>query len=416
MSEYSTIDSPAHAGSVCRRSFLRASVAGGLTAPLIYAESLTAVGGAAEGCQYKLSAVEALTMFTDLLFRIQSDSFGKLNDKIELVAADCEQRYKSLCQLVEQLETELRKTNRAGQVQQMKVLTEIGCASAGQLVTSTSSQGEQAGLKALDTINREIVRAVEELLPEGETVLGTEATRVLRAILTEVHKSTASQQRMDDNQLARRESKDLITKGIQKVQGLIFSASSQILHADDGSSGSQNARARAVELLGQTRDQLEQLINDLKARQLYSEGSPGELLLALLDGTKQWVSNPASVGASPTSAYMRDEPRFITVKEFSPSAATVPFIGFSVNRVSDLLRECCPPDGLVHLSQIITAMTAVVGWKVVRTGVGLPPSYAAVRAKVWSALNILRLSCRPYGNHVPNPNKLADELTTMIML
>lgn len=83
MSHASTRSSFPADRNVARRSFLKGSVVSGLGASLIYTGTQTAMGAVKSGCGYRLSAVEALSMFSDLLFRIQSESFTLLNGTIE---------------------------------------------------------------------------------------------------------------------------------------------------------------------------------------------------------------------------------------------------------------------------------------------------------------------------------------------
>lgn len=425
MSHVSTRSSFPADRNVGRRSFLKGSVISGLGSSIIYTGSQTVMGADDPQCVYRLSAVEALSMFTDLLFRIQSDSFTLLGRRIEAVAVDCQEQFKKLCESVNQLAAELRKsgsTNSDIQVQQMKALAEIGCSSATQLVNSPSPQGSLAAvLRSLETINKEIGLAAQQLLPEGETVLSPEATRVLRVIVTQVHQSAAIQRSIDDARKATRESRDLIVQSIQSIQRLLFDAGSEILVADEGNSvDGQNARSRAARLLGEARQKLKGFIDNLKARQLYSDKSPGDSLLLVLDGTKQWVSDPASVGASPAISYKNDEMRFLTIRDVTQPHSGAPFISFNPAEVAELLRNFCPPDGAVHVSQVITAMTSVVGWTVamrvlIALGVRGPLTAEEVLNAVRLGLNALRLSCRPHKNCVPNPEKLAQELARIIM-
>lgn len=399
---------------VGRRSFLKSSVVGGLSSQVVLGAHLTALGAPESTCRFRVSAVEALGLFTDLLFRIQAGSLSMVTKKIERVAVDCQDQFKKICASVEQLESQLQN-NKNPQVERMKVLAEIGCAGA-DLATTTPPEGTKALLRSLDTVNREIALAAQELLPERETVLTPAATLTLRAIVVQVNESAAIRSRIGDARDSTRESTDLIVKGVQSIQRLIFEASSQILVADEGkSTESQAARRRATELLSQTRDSLKQLIDALKTKQLYAEESPGDFLLLVLDGTKQWVQDPASVGASPTISNLRGEVTFVHIVLSAPPPPAMPFSGFDGDEVNRLLRKYCPPDGAIHQAQVITAMTAVVGWKVAKAFFGSPPSYSDLLDAVRSALNVLHLSCRAYEDRVPNPEMLAQKLTRMIM-
>jgi hypothetical protein len=147
MSNPNTSNTTGKDAFVGRRSFLKSSVAIGLGAPFLSMGDRTIASGVAAGCGYKLSAVEALQMFSDLALRIQSDSFNILNQKILIVAIDCQNQFETLCESVKQLEVELqrkRSTDSAAQVQQMRALAEIGCAAASQLVNTTPPQNSAA--------------------------------------------------------------------------------------------------------------------------------------------------------------------------------------------------------------------------------------------------------------------------------
>lgn len=378
--------------------------------------------GVAAGCGYKLSAVEALQMFSDLALRIQSDSFNILNRKILTVAIDCQNQFHSLCESVEQLEVELRRTrptSNDSQVQKMRALAEIGCATASQLVNTTLPQNSAALAQFLETINRQIALAAEQLLPNGETLLTAEATRLLRLILTQVHQSAAIQRNIDRARTSMQEERDLIVNGVQLVQRLILDASSKILIADDETSrGSQKARQDAVKLLGDAQIKLKEFIAKLKARELYAESLSVEVLLIVLEGTKQWVSEPASVGATNASYRDGDQVRFMTISDIEPRAE-LPILGLDPREVTRLLRYC-PPDGIIHLSQVLTAMTALIGYKNAQRPLIFlrqrgPVTFEEVLGWVKSVLNAMRLTCRSEGNTVPDRESLAQGLAKLIL-
>ncbi len=421
MSRPSTSNTSGKDAFVGRRSFLKSSVAVGLGAPFLSVGDRTIASGVAAGCGYKLSAVEALQMFSDLALRIQSDSFNILNRRILTVAIDCQNQFHSLCESVGQLEVELRRTRPTSsdsQVQQMRVLAEIGCATASQLVNTTLPQNPAALAQSLETINRQIALAAEQLLPNGETVLTAEATRLLRLILTQVHQSAAIQRNINTARTSMQEERDLIVNGVQLIQRLIFDASSKILIADDETSrGSQKARQDAVKLLGDAQTKVKEFIAKLEARDLYAESPAAEVLLIVLEGTKQWVSEPASVGATNASYRASDQVRFLTISDVEPRAA-LPVLGLDPREVTRLLRYC-PPDGVIHLGQVLTAMTALIGYKnaqrpLIFLGQRGPVTFEEVLGWVKSVLNAMRMSCRPEGNTVPDRDSLAQGLANLI--
>ncbi len=407
---------------VRRRSFLKNSVVGGLGASLVFTGNQSATAAVDPDCGFRLSAVEALTMFSELLFRIQSDSFNLLPGELERVAVDCRDQFKKLCESVAQLEVELRKVNgskRDPGVEQMKVLAELGCSSATNLVNSPS-QDPVASLKTLEGINKAISLATQHLLPEGETVLNAEATRLLRVILAQVHESAAIQRSIDTARKTTKEAREIITQGTLVVRRLMFEAGNEILIADDGNSTeSKKARQQAVKLLGQAHEKLTTLIGVLKARQLYSDASPGDLLLLVLEGTKQWVDDPASVNASASLDQDTNEVRFQKIGVVETNRTAAPVIGFDPRQVAGLLKSFCPPDGAMHLSQVLTSMNAVKGWKVAmlikhKLGWRGPVTSDEVLGAVKSTLYFLRLSCRPHRNVVPDPERLAQGLARML--
>jgi hypothetical protein len=299
----------------------------------------------------------------------------------------------------------------------MRALAEIGCATASQLVNTTLPQNPAALAQSLETINRQIELAAEQLLPNGETVLTAEATRLLRLILTQVHQSAAIQRNIDTARTSMQEKRDLIVNGVQLVQRLIFDASSKILIADDETSrGSQKARQDAVKLLGDAQTKLKEFIAKLKARDLYAESPSAEVLLIVLEGTKQWVSEPESVGASNASYRGSGEVRFMTLSDVEPRL--LPVLGLDPREVTRLLRYC-PPDGIIHLSQVLTAMTALIGYKNAQRPLIFlrqrgPVTLEEVLGWVKAVLNAMRLSCRPEGNTVPDRDSLAQGLANLI--
>jgi hypothetical protein len=405
-----------------RRTFLKGSVAVGLGAPFFNHGNRAVTEAVSSGCDYKLSAVEALSMFSDLLLRIQSESFNLLNKKILLVAVDCHNQFKKLCESVEQLEVELvkgGKTKSEVQTQQMRVLAEIGCSSAAQLANATSPQDSASLLRSLEAINKQIALAAEQLLPEGDIVLTIEATRHLRLIIAQTHQSAAIQRNIQGARMGTQESRDLIIQGTQEVQRLMFDAGGKILIADDGTSQeNQKAREDAIKLLGDAQDRLNRFVTDLKTRELYSEASPTELLLVVLEGTKQWVKDPASVGASSAASQTNDRVRFTLISDLE-ARATAPIFRLDPQAVTGLLRHC-PPDGLIHLGQVMTSMATLIGWKAaMRIPIALgrrgPVTHEEVLNWVRSVLTTLRMNCRSDGKNVPDREKLAQGLAVMIM-
>jgi hypothetical protein len=338
------------------------------------------------------------------------------------VAIDCQNQFHSLCESVGQLEVELRRTRPTSsdnQVQQMRALAEIGCATASQLVNTALPQNPAALAQSLETINRQIALAAEQLLPNGETVLSAEATRLLRLILTQVHQSAAIQRNINTARTSMQEEKDLIVNGVQLIQRLIFDASSKILIADDETSrGGQKARQDAVTLLGDAQTKVKEFIAKLEARDLYAKSPSAEVLLIVLEGTKQWVSEPASVGAASASYRTSDQVRFLTISDVEPRAA-LPVLGLDPREVTRLLRYC-PPDGVIHLGQVLTAMTALIGYKnaqrpLIFLGQRGPVTFEEVLGWVKSVLNAMRMSCRAEGNTVPDRESLAQGLARLVL-
>jgi hypothetical protein len=260
--------------------------------------------------------------------------------------------------------------------------------------------------------------AAEQLLPNGETVLSPEATRLLRLILTQVHQSVAVKRNIEAARGSVQKERDLIVNGVQSLQRLIFDASSKILIADDEtSSGSQKARQDAVKLLGDAQNKLKEFIDQLKADNLYAESPSAEVLLTVLEGTKQWVSEPASVGASNASYRGSDQVRLMTISEVEPRAEA-PVLGLDPGEVTRLLRYC-PPDGLIHLSQVLTAMTTLIGYKNAQRPLILlrlrdPVTFEEVLGWVNSVLNAMRMTCRPDGNTTVDREALAHGLARLV--
>ena len=399
-----------------RRSFLKISAVAGV-GTLVCADD-SARGSVEQQCGFRLSAFEALVMLSDLVFKIQGDSFVLLNQKIETVAEDCQEEFKKLCASVEQLTSKLRSgTDAATRAKHMKVLAEIGCSSASGLA-NTNPPGSTALLKSLEVIKKEIGLAAQALLPDGETVLNAEATAILRSIIVQVHGTVALQSNIDNARKSLDTSRNLILQGTQNLQSLIFSAGSEILTAEsDNSAKHQEARKEAVRLLEKAHATLTKYLADLAEQKLYFQNPKGDFLLAALEGTAQWVKDPASVGASASGA-SGDTPSRTKTGRNHAEAHSYAFGGFNPTTITGLLRRHCPPDGVVHVGQVITCMTAVAGWKVGRDFAakfrGTPPTAGEVLDKVRSGLNFLRFSCRPYKDQAPDPEEVAKQIARMI--
>ena len=401
-----------------RRSFLKISAAAGV-GTLVCAEN-SAKGAVEQQCGYRLSAFEALSMLSELLFRIQGDSFVLLNQKLETVAEDCQEQFKKLCVSVEQLTSKLRSgTDAAARAQHMKVLADLGCSSATGLA-NTNPTGSTALLKSLEVVNKEIGLAAQALLPDGETVLSAEATAILRSIIVQVHESAALQRSIDKARNSLVTSRELILKGTQNLHNLIFKAGAEILTAESGKATErERAREEAVKQLEAIRTALEEFISQLTDRQLYSPNSSGDFLLAALEGMQQWVKDPASVGAASPVAVNGRRSSFAIRRNHVDAHSYAAFGGFDPGTITGLLRSYCPPDGAVHVTQVITAMTAVAAWKIGRDFGGIftrrpKVTPGEVLQKVRSGLYFLRFSCRPVNNQVPNPEELAKQIAKLI--
>ena len=112
-----------------------------------------------------------------------------------------------------------------------------------------------------------------------------------------------------------------------------------------------------------------------------------------------------------------DQVRFMTIGVFEPRAA-LPVLGLDPREVTRLLRYC-PPDGIIHLSQVLTAMTALTGYKNAQRPLIFlrqrgPVTFEEVLGWVKSVLNAMRLSCRVEGNTVPDRESLAQGLAKLI--
>lgn len=403
-----------------RRDFLKASCLG--AAGVFVSGTLnTPNAAAASECAYRLSAFDALTMFSDLLLQLQSQSFTLLHKKMEVVAVDCQGQLRKLCESVQKLSDEIAKRGaNSSNVDHLKVLAELGCASADQVSMSTSVTTSAAALQTLESVNKKLLSAAEELLPSGEATLSTEATNILRLIIVQIHQSAATQRSITETRAQSREAHELIVNGIQTIQRLMRDAGDRILTADEGKP-EQRAQARqdAITLLRDARTKLNEFVEKLKMQQLYDPESPANFLALALEGTEQWVRDPESVGAVSRGASDTDEARMeraIYVVESRPADVR----GFQPAQVAGLLHSYCQPDSLLHVGQVMTALTPVRGWKILIDGasaIGLrgAPTFGEVLSAVSSALRMGRLVCSESQDHKPNVYLLATELTRIIM-
>jgi hypothetical protein len=350
-----------------RRSFLVKSVAGGVSAPLVLcgAEPARAAGDAP--CDFQATPLEALISLKDILSGLQGAVYRQSTNDLGVAVERTTNYFAELCDKVRQLKGELVKARKGTEYERMQAMADVGCAGAGQLENLSDAGKVQAQLASLNVIGEQIRKMAHELLPEGQGVtLSAEAARVLREIIILVDEQTVAARRQLLTALAssRRAANEFETS-IQRVQSLLSAAIEKMYERDSA--------------------------------------ERADLLIALTDGTRQWVADERAVSADAggttvfrKAAYLRE-----------PAG---PAYALGSGEVYNLLAQFYPPENLYKAGKCLFLLTQLKFWTKPRNA-----SREEVMDLVRRALNSYSITCREYRGRACQPDRFVQELANIIL-
>ncbi|HEX8139822.1 MAG TPA: hypothetical protein VF544_19845 [Pyrinomonadaceae bacterium] len=349
-----------------RRTFLTRSVVGGLALLCIPEGRATSAGFSEEGCTGKPSASDALNHFYSMMLEIQSHVSFEVQSDFRSVTRGCNELFDQLKNLVGQLEKEITRTRARAQVEQMRELTEVGRAHARLIASSVPTVEINALVTGWALVGEQVGRTAQNLLPAGENVLSTDASRILNEIVKLVHQSIPEQQALIiETQKRTSALVNALRERIGSVEDYLQEASQAAVVADNHLS----KHAEAVKARATAADLTARAITDLQAlKTIVTQNCTGkcdETLAAiddlnlLLEGTKQWIKEPDKVLAFNAATGAGELAGKALARQGRPSYAH-PLL---VERLDSVLARHCPPGSSLQTALCTTlVLLPVKGW------------------------------------------------------
>jgi hypothetical protein len=281
-----------------RRDFLTRSLTGGIGLALVASQPALAGEDLKQAvCEAKLAPSDALAQFYSLLFNIQSENYHELIGELSEASRACTSLFNDLSRLVDALEKEVARAQKA-QVQQLRDLTEIGRAHASLIRNPDGVQTSPALLTGLSLVSAQVGKTAQDLLPPGENTLSAEASRILNEIVRLVHESVPKQAHLKEVQQDVREKDELIRRETRRIEDVLRSARESAVVADNPLTSRGQvlaARGQAVSKITEALDSLQTLKTRINQSKEALESL--DLLVLLLEGTRQWIKEPEKIAA-----------------------------------------------------------------------------------------------------------------------
>jgi hypothetical protein len=313
---------------------------------------------AVEGCDSRASAADALLLYASMLRSIESSELKALGDAFSEAYGEFSMAFNQIVSLAKQLEKAVCK-DQAGSAgaQKIKELAEVGRAG----LAGGAAAGSQAVF--VNVISEQMDGAARCMLRPGERCLSADAVALVNRILTEIRRSRDLQAAADAKQQAwATRSKDIGMRLEQVRLALVESVHSVLAYeeADPGTAqAKRNAAIKSIDKPLAALKDFPEYKARLQARPQTggddAETSPIELLVLFLGGTKEWLKNPAPLGAD---AGAKEGLNVIEVGY--NSRAPRPNVS---DRVRGLLRQHCGPGTEGQVRTCVNACVGVYGWR-----------------------------------------------------
>jgi hypothetical protein len=239
------------------------------------------------------------------MLELQSQVHFEVEREFRAVARGCNQLFDQLRNLVGQLGKEITRARAKAQVQKMRELTDLGRAHANMIRASAVSSADIGALvSGWAAVGEQVGRTAQDMLPAGDNVLSTEASRILNEIVKLVNESIPEKQReIDASQKRTSALTTALREKIGSVENHLQGASQAAVVADNRLSKPAEvitARATAYDLTGRAVKDLTGL-RSIVAPNCTSKCSEAlsiiDDLVLLLEGTQQWIKEPEKVMA-----------------------------------------------------------------------------------------------------------------------
>jgi hypothetical protein len=324
-----------------RRSFLAHSVAFGI------GTSLTTKGiGASsmETIECKPSAADALILYLDLLIQVQAVAFLDASRGLISATKNCSTTLDDLYRKVDLLETEMRAHPRsAAKTEHLRHVVGWGKGQANFLKAAANLPPDGAlPVAAMVTVGQQIYRAAQDLKASADITLSRKAQELLEDIMKTVKDfrevPDETERAAEEYQLKLTE----IRKAIAAIRNDLFAASMSAADAEMADSDEKRKAAKT-----ETLNKLDSVIGRLQTLKagssqphlntLTQDSVPAtDLLIAMIQGTKQVIENPAIVQLADKPP--RGQVRFLTAS--LGSSGSMPVSLFS--RVQQAIENHCP--------------------------------------------------------------------------
>lgn len=315
-----------------RRSFLFKSAAVGVGASLVMCGAAPSHAESVGSCDLQATPFDALTSLKDSMYELRSAVYKQSFKTVSAEAETTIDYFAQLCDKVTALKAALVAERKgSAKYEHMKALADIGCAGAGQIKGLSDVGATQAQLSQLNVVSEQIRQLAYELLPEGQGVtLSVEATRILREIILIVDQQTGEKRRRLQAALERtRTATNEFEEAAETILARISEAIRKLYEPD-------SAEATA-ELVGKAGVELEKLLARLRAASMQSEVKRTELLIALVEGTRQWIA-----GKRAERAAVEGSSVFRRAVYRAEPAAPIPIVAAA--ELSALIYNFYPPE------------------------------------------------------------------------
>lgn len=391
---------------VSRRHFLNRGLWGGVGAGLLISNTK----GEQNSPQYMcggLAAADAVFMYIELLYKVERSVLLKLVTTLSATGRDFSMAFGELHCLIKALETEICKTKKLVNAQEMRQLTEGGLA-CSQLVNNTkgvTDSNMQGYVTVLAAINEQVAKSAQCFLPDGKYEISAEATKIINKLLLQTEVVKKFQERLNQaNDNYTKEYRSIGEK-TEQIRTDLRAAIQAIFDAEEAYSNgkdSKNIRERAKKSLDDPIRNLEKLAKEQRQEQ---EDLPVKLLIILLKGIQYWIENPGTMAED--------------TAQQATSSADVKFVKVASNSeplrlksiesiIKSLLKKHCGPGTDVQILACKAAATGVFGW---RKALHPDLRLKAINFALSTAGQIGRLPCD--RKPMPNLNALAEALSDL---